>query len=106
MGGGSSAPPAPPKFQPIDVWQTELAALDQSKTQYSESDNLFGQMYPGLVSARQSDIANAYKQLTGPLPPELEGAFTKNALGRTASVVGGGDPMSGLGLTKGSFGRG
>lgn len=104
-GGGSSAGSVPkmPPFHPIDVTRIADNALRQDISHYQ---SMGFPVFPGLSSVRQSEIEDAYKQLTSPLAPEFQQDFMKNAtLGARASV-GGGDPYSAMGMQKGSFSSG
>jgi hypothetical protein len=63
-------------------------------------------MYPGLQALRQAEIEDAYKQLTGPLSPEFQNEFMRNATLQARTTTGGGDPFSGMGLKPGTMNRG
>lgn len=65
----------------------------------------FLERFPGLVATNNRQIEDAYNQLTGPLDPTVQGSFVRQGLNAGSNAVGGGDPLSGLGLTQGSAGR-
>lgn len=106
IGGGGGSPPAPPPFHPIKIGgDTGIAnkALRQDIRRYL--DYKFP-VFPGLATARQNEIEDAYKRLTGPLAPELQSDFMARATTGANAVTGGGDPYSGMAFQKGSFAKG
>lgn len=105
LGGAPSVPQAP-KFHPINVPQISAAAQQADITASDWSYNDLKTRLPGLVSAQNTDIANAYRQLTGPIDPTVQNAMLDTATSQSLGTVGGGDPMSGLALQKGSFAKG
>ena len=104
MGKAKLNPPAVPYFKPIDINATIAQALNYDTEGFNFSDQDFASRFPGLVSARNQQVQDAYSQLTGPLDPTVENQFATNALGAGIGTVGGGDPLSALGMTQGSFG--
>jgi hypothetical protein len=101
-GGGGSAPKTPP-FHPIDIGKISQAALSQDQAWYQ---SLGFPVFPGLADARQAEIQDAYKQLTGPLAPEFQQDFMNRATLGTQSSLGGGNLYSGMNYQKGSIGMG
>jgi hypothetical protein len=101
----SSSAPQPPAFNPIDIGQAVANALQYDEQGFLWSDQDFLARFPGLVATRNDEIDKAYNELTGPLDPTLQNSFTTNAIGAGLNTVGGGDPLSGLGMTEGSFGK-
>ena len=97
--------PTPPPFIPINIPETIAQAIDYDVQGFDWSDQDFLARFPGLVATRNQQIEDAYNQLTGPLDSTVEGAFTRTGLTAGLNSVGGGDPLSGLGLTEGSAGR-
>ncbi len=104
-GGGSSggSPPQAPPFHPIDIKKIGDNALRQDQNWYN---SLTFPVFPGLNDARQAEITDAYKQLTGPLSPEFQNEFMNNATLASRAATGGGDPYSAMGMQKGSFSSG
>ena len=104
FGGGSSssAPPTIP-FNPIDVSKIASSALGQDQNWYN---SLQFPVFPGLANNRQSEIEDAYKQLTSPLSPEYQNAFMNNATVASQAATGGGNLYSGEQYQKGSFASG
>ena len=103
-GGGSSPPKAPP-FNPITIGGNNgiaQKALDQDLARYFSYQFLF----PGMTQMRQSEINDAYKQLTGPLSPDFQQEFLRNASTTNAAVTGGGNLYSGAGQVDNSFNKG
>lgn len=103
MFGGGAKPPEAPPFHPIDIAKISDRALNQDQRWY---DSLKFPVFPGLSDARQAEIDDAYKQLTGPLSPEFQSSFMNNATLASRSATGGGDPYSGMNMQKGSFAKG
>lgn len=94
-----------PEFHPIDIGKTVAQALEYDTQGFDWSDTDFISRFPGLVATRNQQIDDAYNQLTGPLDPSVQSLFTRGGIQAGLGVVGGGgDPLSGLGMTKGSFG--
>jgi hypothetical protein len=107
MGGGAggSAPQQPP-FNPIKITgEHGIAnkALNQDIRRYMSYQF---PVFPGLSAVRQSEIEDAYRQLTGPLSPEFQNDFMQKATVGSQAVTGGGDPFSGMAYQKGSFAKG
>jgi hypothetical protein len=102
-GSGSSSIPSPPPFNPIDIKSLANRALDKDVSKYF---SYTFPVFPGMTDVRNAEISDAYKQLTGPLSPEFQNEFLKNATVSERGVTGGGDPFSGMGMTKGSFNQG
>lgn len=105
MSKSQPNPPAVPKFTPINVGQAARDVLSANIGAYSWSDADTLARFPGMVRARQSLTEQAYNELTGPLNPAVQQQFTTSALGGASGSLGGGDALSGLGLTQGSAGR-
>ena len=103
MFGSQPSPPSPPPFHPINVGDLASSALSQDISRYS-SYNF--PVFPGMTGIRNSEIQDAYNQLTSPLSSDYQNAFLRNATAQEQSSVGGYDPYSGMGLGKGSFGKG
>jgi hypothetical protein len=102
-GGGGQQPPEQPPFNPIKIPKLADKALEQDLRKYFSYQF---PVFPGMTDVRQAEIEDAYKQLTSPLSPEFQNEFLKNAVTTNRSVTGGGNPYSGMGLTKGSFNQG
>ena len=103
FGGGGGDIPSPPPFHPIDIKKIGNNALEQDIRRYFSYQF---PIFPGMTDVRQAEIEDAYKQLTGPLSPEFQKEFLKNATVTEAGVTGGGDPFSGMADRKGSFAKG
>ncbi len=102
MGGGGG-PPAPPPFNPIKIGPLANRALGADIARYKD---MGFPVFPGLAAVRQKEIEDAYKQMTGPLNPEFQQDFMRQATIGVQGAVGGGDPFSGMGYGKGSFAKG
>lgn len=105
MGGGGGNAPQQPFFQPVNIPEAIAQAISYDVQGYNWSDADFTSRFPGLVQTRNEEIGRAYNELTGPLDPTVESSFTNQGLNQGATALGGGDPLSGLGLTAGSAGR-
>lgn len=105
MGKETPNPPQPPPFFPIDIPKTIAQALEYDTQGFSWSDQDFLSRFPGLVATRNNEIDQAYQSLTGPLDPTLQNEFVTQGIGSGLAATGSGDPLSGLGQTKGSFGQ-
>ena len=103
FGGGSQNQPKTIPFHPIDIKKISDNALRQDLNWYQ---SLQFPVFPGLKDMRQAEIADAYKQMTGPLNPEFQSEFMNNATLATRTATGGGDPYSGMNLRKGSISSG
>lgn len=95
--------PKPPPFHPMDISDIANRALEKDKSWYQSWQF---PVYPGLANVRQAEIEDAYKQLTGPLQPEFQTEFMKNATLGVRASTGGGDPFSAMGMQKGSISTG
>lgn len=102
-GGGGSKPPSAPPFHKLDITGIADKALQKDLNWYQTQRF---PVFPGLMSMRQNEINDAYKQLTGPLAPELQQNFMQNATVGANAVTGGGDPFSGMAYQTGSFAKG
>jgi hypothetical protein len=80
FGGGSSSAAAPPTFTPVDINSTAKLATQYDTAAYARSDADFAQRHPELVSARNSTIADASKQLTGNIGDIATGALATAGL--------------------------
>lgn len=105
MSDSSPSAPQAPAYSPIDIPGAIANALNYDTAGYNWSDADFVSRFPGLVATRNQQIDDAYNQLTGPLDPTVENMFTKGGLQAGLNATGSGDPLSGLGMTEGSFGR-
>lgn len=101
MGSTPNAPQAP-KFNPIDIPATLAQALQFDIQGYQASDQDFASRLPGLVQAKNVDIENAYKQLTGPLDPSVQNAFVTSGIEKGLGVTGAGN--AGAGIAPGTLG--
>ena len=97
-GGGRVHHHSMPPFHPIDINRIADNALRQDISHYQ---SMGFPVFPGLSSVRQSEIEDAYKQLTSPLAPEFQQDFMKNATLQARASVGGGDPYLGHGYAEG-----
>lgn len=105
MGGGGSPPQQPP-FNPIKIGgESGIAnkALNQDLRRYFSYQF---PTFPGMTDIRQREIDDAYKQLTGPLSPDFQNQFVRNASVTQQGVTGSGDPLSGMANVDGSFSKG
>lgn len=105
MGGGGSAPEQPP-FNPIKIGGEHgivNKALNQDIRRYFSYQF---PVFPGMSAVRDAEIKDAYDQLTGPLSPEFQNQFLRNASVTQQGVTGGGDPLSGMANVNGSFSKG
>lgn len=102
-GGGSGSAPQTPPFHQIDIKSIANKALNQDINRY---ESYRFPLFPQLTALRSNEIADAYKNLTGPLTPEFQEAFMRNATVGALGATGGGDPYSGMSLTKGSAAQG
>lgn len=105
-GGGSSSDSAPPSptVYPVNLLATEQAGINADQYGYNLSDADFAARFPGLVASRNKDMESAYKEMTGPLAPEVENQFTTSGLAKAFSAFGGGSEL-GASTAKGSIGR-
>jgi hypothetical protein len=113
--GGGQQPPQQPPFHPINIFGGPDApknsgdkgiadrALNQDLLRYFSYQF---PVFPGMTKLRDSEITDAYKQLTGPLSSDFQNTFVRNASVTSQGVTGGGDPFSGMGMSEGSFSRG
>ncbi len=113
--GGGAQPPEQPPFHPINIFGGKDAPPNSG--QRGIADRALGQdilkyfsyqfpVFPGMTKLRDAEIEDAYKQLTGPLSPDFQNTFVRNASVTAQGATGGGDPFSGMGMGKGSFSRG
>lgn len=96
MPGGGESAPKQPKFNPINIPDTIAQALSFDTQGFDASDADFASRFPGLVKARESSIADAYRQLTGPLDPTVQGAFARQGIARAIGAFGGGSAGAGI----------
>lgn len=102
-GGGAASAPQTPPFNPINIPSIANAALGQDIQKYF-SYNF--PVFPGMTALRNSEITNAYQQLTQPLAAPFESGFLDSATTGQHNVTGGGDLYSGAALQPGSFAKG
>ena len=95
--GSTPKPPEAPKFYPIDIPSTLQQALETDIAGYKASDADFATRFPGLVAGKDLDIKQAFRELTGPLDPQVQNAFTQRGLERALVNTGGGNPLAGVG---------
>jgi hypothetical protein len=105
MGKSTPNPPAAPYFQPVDIASAAQNAFNYDVQSYDWKNQDFINRFPGLVATRTQQLDDAYNQLTGPTDPTVLADFTNTGLGQGLNSVGGGDSLSGLGMTQGSFGQ-
>lgn len=94
--------PQPAPFYPLNVQDVGNQAFSADVTGFGYADDDFLSRFPGLVSARETNIDKSYQQLTGPLDPTLQNAFVKEGLSKSLSNLGGADQS---GFSKGSAGK-
>lgn len=97
--------PQPPYFRPIDVQGAVADAFNYDVQGYDWRRRDFLARFPGLVATNNEEVDRAYNELTGPPSPEVMSSFVNQGLSGSLNAFGGGDPLSGLGLTSGSAGR-
>ncbi len=93
-GGGSTSAPNPPAPQLANIGQLENQAVSADTTGYNLSDQAFAAQFPGLVSARNQQLTDAYNQLTGPLDPNVQQSFMNQGIGQSLGSFGSGNPYA------------
>lgn len=91
--------PQPSPFFPLNPRDVGQQAFSADVTGFGYADDDFLSRFPGLVSARETNIDKSYQQLTGPLDPTLQNAFVKEGLSKSLGNIGG---ASQAGISTGS----
>lgn len=103
--GGSFGGAKPPPFTPIDIPGLQNLATQTDIKGYDMSDADLARRFPGLVAENKQLIDQTYKNITGPLDPSLQNAFTTRGIESSLDSVGGGaSGLAGLG-GRGSAGQ-
>lgn len=100
----SGSAPTPPEIFPVDALATEQAGINADTYGYNQSDTDFAARFPGLVAGRTGDINQAYKELTGPIAPEVSNQFVESGLAKAFGAFGGGSESANV-TSPGSIGR-
>jgi hypothetical protein len=86
--------PKPAPFFPIDIAKTGQDAINADQAGFATSDADFQKRFPGLALGRTSEVDDAYKQLTGPLDPNVQSSFVNQGLSSALTAFGGGSPYA------------
>lgn len=93
--GGFVAPIIKPT--PINLDDLESTTNKILSGNLAKANDYQMQTTPGLVTGNQTAIDTAYKNLTGPLDPNIEGAFVNKGLAGALRSTGGGNPNAMVG---------
>lgn len=86
-----------PPFNPVDIPSANKQAAALDIKGYDLADQDLAARFPGLVAGRNAQIQDASKQLTGPLDPTVQNAFTKQGAIQALGSTGGGNIGANLG---------